>query len=41
MLALAAAFYYALNAAMATVAYHDLRVAKEGVSTEEIAAVFD
>jgi len=41
LLSLAAGFYYALNAVMATVTYHDLRVAKEGVGTDEIARVFD
>jgi hypothetical protein len=33
--------YTALNAVMAAVAYHDLRVAKEGIGINEIAAVFD
>jgi hypothetical protein len=33
--------YTALNAVMAAVAYHDLRVAKEGIGIEQIAAVFD
>lgn len=41
LLSLAAAFYYALNAVMATVAYHDLRIAKEGVGTDLVARVFD
>jgi hypothetical protein len=41
LLSLAIAFYYALNAAMATVTYHDLRVAKEGVGTDVVARVFD
>jgi len=41
LLSLAASFYYALNAAMATVAYHDLRVAKEGIGTDVVARVFD
>jgi len=31
----------AFNAIMVVVAYHDLRVAKEGVDTEQIASVFD
>jgi hypothetical protein len=35
------AFYTALNAVMAAVAYHDLRVAKEGIGIDQIAAVFD
>jgi len=39
--ALAFAFYYALNATMATVAYHDLRVSKEGIGTDVVARVFD
>ena len=29
------------NAAIVAVSYHDLRVAQEGVDTEQIAAVFD
>ena len=33
--------YTALNAVMAAVAYHDLRVAKEGIGIDKIAAVFD
>ncbi len=33
--------YLALNAVMSTVGYHDLRVAKEGFSIDDIAAVFD
>jgi hypothetical protein len=33
--------YTALNAVMAAVAYHDLRVAKEGIGIDQIAAVFD
>jgi len=41
LLAVAVAFYYALNAVMATVTYHDLRVAREGVGTVDIAKVFD
>lgn len=41
LLSLAMAFYYALNATMATVAYHDLRVAKEGIGTDVVARVFD
>ena len=41
LLALAVAFYYVLNAVMATVTYHDLRVAREGVGTDDIARVFD
>ena len=35
------AFFTALTAVMGAVAYHDLRVAKEGLDTEQIAAVFD
>jgi hypothetical protein len=35
------AFWTAFYAIMVVVAYHDLRVAKEGVDTEQIAAVFD
>lgn len=35
------AFLSALSAVFAAVTYHDLRVAKEGVDTQEIAAVFD
>jgi hypothetical protein len=31
----------AFNAVFAVSAYHDLRVAKEGIDTEQIAAVFD
>jgi hypothetical protein len=41
LISLAMAFYYALNAAMATVTYHDLRVAKEGIGTDVVARVFD
>jgi hypothetical protein len=41
LISLAMAFYYALNAAMATAAYHDLRVAKEGIGTDVVARVFD
>lgn len=33
--------YLAFNAVMSTVGYHDLRVAKEGLSIDDIAAVFD
>lgn len=35
------AFLSALTAVLAAVSYHDLRVAKEGADTEQIAAVFD
>jgi hypothetical protein len=35
------AVYGAFNAVLAIVIYHDLRVAKEGVDTDQIAAVFD
>ena len=35
------AVYGAFSAVLAVVIYHDLRVAKEGVSTDQIAAVFD
>ena len=35
------AVYGAFNAVLAIVIYHDLRVAKEGVDTNQIAAVFD
>ena len=38
---LLAAFQTALTAVMATVVYHDLRVAKEGIGVTEIARVFD
>ncbi|MCZ6859134.1 MAG: hypothetical protein O7I42_02435 [Alphaproteobacteria bacterium] len=38
---LLAAFQTALAAVMATVVYHDLRVAKEGIGVTEIARVFD
>ena len=31
----------AFNAVMVVVTYHDLRVAKEGVDTDQIASVFD
>lgn len=41
LLALAMAIYHALNATMATVVYHDLRVAKEGIGTDVVARVFD
>lgn len=41
LIALALAFYYALNATMATVTYHDLRIAKEGIGTDAVARVFD
>jgi hypothetical protein len=34
-------FWGALYAIFAVVTYHDLRVAKEGVDTEQIAAVFE
>ncbi len=33
--------YYAFSAILAVVTYHDLRVAKEGVDTDQIASVFD
>jgi hypothetical protein len=35
------AVYGAFSAILAVVAYHDLRVAKEGVDTDQIASVFD
>jgi hypothetical protein len=35
------AVYGAFSAVLAVVTYHDLRVAKEGVDTDQIAAVFD
>ena len=35
------AFFTALAAVIGAVGYHDLRVAKEGLDTEQIAAVFD
>jgi len=35
------AFFIALGAVIATVGYHDLRAAKEGVGTADIAKVFD
>jgi hypothetical protein len=35
------AVYGAFSAVLAVVAYHDLRVAKEGVDTDQIASVFD
>ncbi len=35
------ALFGAFNAILAVVTYHDLRVAKEGVNTDQIAAVFD
>jgi hypothetical protein len=35
------AIWTAFNAILVVVAYHDLRVAKEGVDTEQIAAVFE
>ena len=35
------AFFSALFAVASAVAYHDLRIAKDGVSAEEIAGVFD
>ena len=35
------ALFGAFNAIMVVVTYHDLRVAKEGVDTDQIAAVFD
>ncbi|MEJ2120012.1 MAG: hypothetical protein P8Z76_04745 [Alphaproteobacteria bacterium] len=41
LISLAMAFYYALSAAMATVAYHDMRVAKEGIGSDMVARVFD
>jgi hypothetical protein len=34
------AIVIAFGAIMTTIIYHDLRVAKEGVDTEQIAAVF-
>ena len=34
-------FFSALSAVMAAVSYNDLRVAKEGVDTDQIASVFD
>ena len=36
-----AALYGAYNAIAVVIAYHDLRVAKEGIDIEQIAAVFD
>jgi hypothetical protein len=36
-----AALTGAFNAVMVVVTYHDLRVAKEGVDTDQIASVFD
>ena len=36
-----AVVFGALQAVTSAVAYHDLRVAKEGVATEELARVFD
>ena len=35
------AVYGAFSAVLAVVTYHDLRVAKEGVNTDQIASVFD
>ncbi len=35
------AVYGAFSAVFAVVTYHDLRVAKEGVDTDQIASVFD
>ncbi len=35
------AFFAALSAVTIAVSYHDLRIAKEGVGTDQIAAVFD
>ena len=35
------ALFTALSAVVSAVSYHDLRIAKEGVGTEQIAAVFD
>jgi hypothetical protein len=35
------AVYSAFSAVLAVVAYHDLRVAQEGVDTDQIASVFD
>jgi hypothetical protein len=35
------ALYGAFNAIAVVMAYHDLRVAKEGVDIEQIASVFD
>ena len=40
-LLLVTAFVTALSAVVSAVGYHDLRVAKEGVDVEQIAAVFD
>jgi hypothetical protein len=34
------AIFTAFSAIVTTIIYHDLRVAKEGVDTEQIAAVF-
>ncbi len=39
--AVVAIFFGMLGGVAQVVAYHDLRVAKEGITTEEIAAVFD
>jgi hypothetical protein len=33
--------YGPFNAVLTAVTYHDLRVAKEGIDTDQIAAVFD
>ncbi|HEX3502155.1 MAG TPA: hypothetical protein VHU22_02050 [Xanthobacteraceae bacterium] len=41
VLVLWSAVWGAFNAILGIVAYHDLRVAKEGVDTDQIAAVFD
>jgi hypothetical protein len=41
VLLLWSALWGAFNAILAVVTYHDLRVAKEGVDTDQIAAVFD
>jgi hypothetical protein len=41
VLVLWSAVWGAFNAILAVVTYHDLRVAKEGVDTDQIAAVFD
>ncbi len=41
LLVIWSAVYGAFSAVLAVVTYHDLRVAKEGVDTDQIAAVFD
>ena len=38
---LATAFFIAFGAVTTAVAYHDLRLVKEGLGIDEIAAVFD